>query len=214
MQTRRKVLALGPPTAAIVSTVVGLPQAWGNVDLRVLGIAVVSAVLLPLVPWTLELYALRRLTKAAFGTLMSLEPAIALIVGIVVLQQLPDPKQYIGIACVVVAGIAAKRTGHRVSELPDLNADRLREAAREGSHPARSAAARGSGRRYKPSASPTGHSRTCNALSRRASVTKSGHVSPSTIRRTVDLATPVARWSSLTLTCSRRASRALLIVRA
>jgi inner membrane transporter RhtA len=106
-------LAISIPTAALATTVVGLPQAWGNVDLRVLAIAIVSAVLLPLIPWTLELYALRRLTKAAFGTLMSLEPAIALIVGILVLRQLPDPLQYVGIACVVVAGIAAERTGRR-----------------------------------------------------------------------------------------------------
>ncbi len=113
-------LAISIPTAAVVTTVIGLPQAWGNVDARVLGSAIVSAVLLPLIPWTLELYALRRLTKAAFGTLMSIEPAIALIVGIVVLRQLPDPLQYVGIACVVVAGIAAERTGHRDGDRPDL----------------------------------------------------------------------------------------------
>lgn len=113
-------LAISIPTAALVTTVVGLPQAWGNVDLQVLGVVVVSAALLPLIPWTLELYALRRLTKAAFGTLMSLEPAIALIVGILILRQWPDPLQYLGIACVVVAGVAAERTGHRDSELPNL----------------------------------------------------------------------------------------------
>ena len=39
------------------------------------------AVLLPVVPFSLELLALRRLTTAAFGTLMCLEPAIALVIG-------------------------------------------------------------------------------------------------------------------------------------
>jgi branched-chain amino acid transport system permease protein len=38
------------------------------------------------VPFTLELLALRRLTTAAFGTLMSLEPAFALLIGLVVLR--------------------------------------------------------------------------------------------------------------------------------
>lgn len=113
-------LAISIPTAAVVMTVIGLPQAWGNVDARVLGIAIVSAVLLPLIPWTLELYALRRLTKSAFGTLMSLEPGIALLVGIVVLGQWPAPLQYVGVACVVIAGVAAERTGRRDEELPDL----------------------------------------------------------------------------------------------
>ena len=49
------------------------------------------AVLLPVVPFSLEMLALRRLTTAAFGTLMSLEPAIALVIGLVVLHQVPGP---------------------------------------------------------------------------------------------------------------------------
>jgi inner membrane transporter RhtA len=66
-----------------------------------------------LVPFTLEFLALRRLTAAAFGTLMSLEPAFALLIGFVVLSQQPDALAVLGIACVVVAGIGAERTGGR-----------------------------------------------------------------------------------------------------
>ena len=43
----------------------------------------------PSIPFSLEMLALRRLTTAAFGTLMSLEPAIALVIGLVVLHQVP-----------------------------------------------------------------------------------------------------------------------------
>ena len=75
-------LAISLPVAAIITAVVGLPQAWGNLTLQVLLVGLAAAVLLPLIPWTLELYALRRLTKAAFGTLMALEPAIALAIGV------------------------------------------------------------------------------------------------------------------------------------
>ena len=53
-------------------------------ELLVLGLGL--AILLPVVPFTLELLALRRLTTAAFGTLMSLEPAIAMVIGFLVLQ--------------------------------------------------------------------------------------------------------------------------------
>lgn len=106
-------LAISIPTAALVTTVVGLPATWGELDARVMALAVVSAVLLPLIPWVLELNALRRLSKTAFGTLMSLEPAIALIVGLVILRQVPDAMQLAGIGCVVIAGVAAERTGHR-----------------------------------------------------------------------------------------------------
>lgn len=113
-------LAISLPVAAVVTAFVGLPQAWGHLTLQVVLIGVAAAVLLPLIPWTLELYALRRLTKAAFGTLMALEPAIALVIGLVILQQVPAPAQIVGIGCVVLAGVAAERTGHREADLPDL----------------------------------------------------------------------------------------------
>jgi inner membrane transporter RhtA len=113
-------LAISLPVAAVVTAVVGLPQAWGHLTLQVLLIGIAAAVLLPLIPWTLELYALRRLTKAAFGTLMALEPAIALVIGLVILRQIPAPVQIVGIGCVVLAGVAAERTGRRDADLPDL----------------------------------------------------------------------------------------------
>ena len=64
------------------------------------------AVLLPVVPFTLELLALRRLTTAAFGTLMSLEPAFALVIGLVLLGQVP------GVFAVLGIGVRGDR-GHR-----------------------------------------------------------------------------------------------------
>jgi inner membrane transporter RhtA len=113
-------LAISMPVAALLTLPFGLPQAWGHLDARVLMIALVAAILLPLIPWTLELYALRRLTKSAFGTLMALEPAIALTIGALVLHQVPALPQFVGIACVVLAGVAAERTGSRDDEQPDL----------------------------------------------------------------------------------------------
>jgi inner membrane transporter RhtA len=77
------------------------------------------AVLLPAVPFALELLALRRLTTAAFGTLMSLEPAIALLVGLVVLGQVPAAAPLAGVAFVVAAGVGAQRVGGRVENPPD-----------------------------------------------------------------------------------------------
>jgi inner membrane transporter RhtA len=112
-------LAISLPVAAIVTAFVGLPQAWGSITWQVLGVALLAALLLPLIPWTLELYALRRLNAAAFGTLMALEPAIALLIGAVVLHQAPAAVQIVGIGCVVLAGIAAARTGDRESLPPD-----------------------------------------------------------------------------------------------
>ena len=66
-----------------------------------------------MLPFALELLALRRLTVAAFGTLMCLEPAFALAVGATLLHQTPHPLQVAGVAFVVAAGIGAQRSGHR-----------------------------------------------------------------------------------------------------
>ena len=74
--------------------------------------------LLPVVPFTLELLALRRLTTAAFGTLMSLEPAFALVIGLVLLGQVPGMLAVLGIGFVVIAGIGAERTGGREAPEP------------------------------------------------------------------------------------------------
>jgi len=106
-------LAISLPVAAVLTAVVGIPQAWGHLTLEVVLIAVLAAALLPLIPWSLELLALRRLTKSAFGTLMALEPALALGIGAALLNQIPGAAQFAGIAAVIVAGIAAERTGHR-----------------------------------------------------------------------------------------------------
>ncbi len=59
------------------------PSAGSRPSCSLVGIGL--ALLLPVVPFILELLALRRLTTSAFGTLMSLEPAFALLVGLVVL---------------------------------------------------------------------------------------------------------------------------------
>lgn len=106
-------LAISMPIAALVTALVGVPQVVGNLTWYSFAIAGLAALLLPLIPWTLEMYALRRLNKSAFGTLMALEPAIALIIGLVILSQVPQSLQIAGIACVVVAGIAAERRGAR-----------------------------------------------------------------------------------------------------
>ena len=68
-----------------------------------------------MIPFALEMLALRRLTRAAFGTLMSLEPAIALAVGLVLLGQMPGWAPAVGIGLVVAAGIGAERTGARAT---------------------------------------------------------------------------------------------------
>ena len=106
-------LAVSIPVAALVATAVSgssvIPALTPHLVLAGLGLAL----LLPVVPFSLEMYALRRLSTAAFGTLMALEPAMALVAGILLLHQRVGAWSLAGVACVVAAGIGAERTGAR-----------------------------------------------------------------------------------------------------
>jgi inner membrane transporter RhtA len=73
------------------------------------------ALLLPVIPSSLEMYALRRMTTSAFGTLMCLEPAIALVAGLALLGQVPRVWSLAGVAFVIAAGLGAERSGARTA---------------------------------------------------------------------------------------------------
>ena len=105
-------LAVSMPAAGAVALVTAGPS-LGRVTWPLLGIMLGLAVLHPVVPFSLEFLALRRLTASAFGILMSLEPAIALLAGLLVLRQVPGAPAAAGIILVVIAGIGATRAGGR-----------------------------------------------------------------------------------------------------
>jgi inner membrane transporter RhtA len=69
------------------------------------GIGLLSSV----IPYSLELEALRRMPPRVFGILMSLEPAVAALVGLVLLGQVLSATEWLAIACVIVACIGATR---------------------------------------------------------------------------------------------------------
>ena len=106
-------LALSIPIAALLATPFGAPPALPAltpmIALQCLGLAV----LLPLLPYALEMQALRRMTMSSFGTLMAVEPGIAVLIGLLVLAQVPAPWQVVGMALVVTAGIGAEQHARR-----------------------------------------------------------------------------------------------------
>jgi inner membrane transporter RhtA len=111
-------LALTIPIAAVTAAVVGVPQAAGHLDVATIAAAAGLALLLPALPFALEMLALRRMTHTAFGTLMALEPAIGVILGFLVLGQRMAPMQLVGVTLVVVAGATAQRGGQRTEGSP------------------------------------------------------------------------------------------------
>ncbi|MCV7343247.1 EamA family transporter [Mycolicibacterium rhodesiae] len=111
-------LGVSMPVAAVtITAAVGwavLPRMTPHMILIGLGLAL----LLPIAPFVLELLALRRLNTAAFGTLMSLEPALALVIGFLVVHQVPNSWAILGVGFVVAAGIGAARAGTRDTPTP------------------------------------------------------------------------------------------------
>jgi inner membrane transporter RhtA len=108
-------LAVSIPVAAAVAMLAAGASGLGTVTWPLLGIMLALALLHPVLPFSLEFLALRRLNAAAFGTLMSLEPAIALAAGLLLLGQVPGPAPAAGVILVVIAGIGATRAGARPS---------------------------------------------------------------------------------------------------
>jgi inner membrane transporter RhtA len=108
-------LAVSMPVAGLVSTIVVGPAVLPRMTPEILVIGIGLAILLPVIPFALEMLALRRLNTAAFGTLMALEPAFAMLVGLIILHQVPGAGGVVGICLVVAAGVGAARTGARSS---------------------------------------------------------------------------------------------------
>lgn len=109
-------LSITIPVAAVVAALIGVPQAVGHLDWQVLLIAAGLALLAPVAAFGLEMLALRRMTHTAFGTLMAVEPAFGVLLGLIVLHQVPSLLQVGGIVLVVLAGAGAQRGGTRTRE--------------------------------------------------------------------------------------------------
>jgi inner membrane transporter RhtA len=107
-------LAIAMAIGALVvlpAGVIKAPIAFAEPSL--LGTALIVALMSSVLPYSLELIALRRLPEAVFGVLMSLDPAVAAVVGFVALQQNLGPRELLAIAMVVVASAGAASLGHR-----------------------------------------------------------------------------------------------------
>jgi len=106
--------ATGLAMGLAIGTVCVLPfgiAAGGTTLLHpdVLGRGAAVALLSSAVPYSLELFALRRLRASVFSVLMSLEPAMAAVSGLVFLGQHLKPREWIAVGCVMTASIGATR---------------------------------------------------------------------------------------------------------
>jgi inner membrane transporter RhtA len=109
-------VALAMGVAAFVALPVGIASAGTHLlEPSALALGSAVGVLSSAIPYSLEVEALRRIAAPTFGVLMSLEPAMAALAGLVVLGQELSARALLGIALVIVASVGASR---RATEAP------------------------------------------------------------------------------------------------
>ncbi|MBC2869558.1 EamA family transporter [Streptomyces mexicanus] len=104
-------LALAMAVGAVLFLPLGLAESGTKLaDPTTFGLGAAVAVLSSVLPYTLELLALRRLPASTFAILMSLEPALAATAGFLILGQSLAPLEVVAIALVIAASMGAVRT--------------------------------------------------------------------------------------------------------
>nr|WP_235449459.1 EamA family transporter [Streptomyces sioyaensis] len=104
-------LALAMTVAALLSLPLGVVSAGGALlDPVTLGLGAAVALMSSVLPYTLELLALRKLPASGFAVMMSLEPAAAATAGFLVLHQALGWAEVLAIGLVVVASVGAVRS--------------------------------------------------------------------------------------------------------
>ncbi|HEU5442071.1 MAG TPA: EamA family transporter [Ktedonobacterales bacterium] len=103
-------LSLAMVVGALALVPVGVIGAGSTLlDLHLVALGLGVALLSSVVPYSLEMAALRRMPPSAFGVLMSLEPAIAALIGWLVLHEQLEPRALVALALVTAAAIGATR---------------------------------------------------------------------------------------------------------
>jgi inner membrane transporter RhtA len=108
----------GLAIAMVIAALVVLPVevvagGLGNLDPGLLGRALAVAVLSTALPWSLEFEALKRMTARTYGILVTMEPAVAAMVGALLLGQAIGIQGLIAVVCVTVAALGVTISDRR-----------------------------------------------------------------------------------------------------
>ncbi|MEV3990536.1 EamA family transporter [Streptomyces sp. NPDC049837] len=104
-------LALAMAVGAVLTLPLGIAEAGSRLLVpSTIGLGLAVALLSSVLPYTLELLALRRLPAPTFAILMSLEPAIAATAGFFILRQALSVTDALAIALVIAASMGAVRS--------------------------------------------------------------------------------------------------------
>ena len=112
---------LGAAVAALVVVPVGVAHAGAallspTLLLAGLGVAVISSA----IPISLELFALKHLPKQVFGTMTSMEPAVAALLALMFLGEVLSFSQCVAIGLIMVASMGCAFTARPAKAMPAL----------------------------------------------------------------------------------------------
>ena len=104
-------VALGMATAAAVVAPFGVAAAGAALlNPYALGLGLVVAVVSSAIPYSLEMVAMRAISRRSFGVMLSLEPAVGALAGLVVLGEHLVARQWLAIALVIAASVGTVAT--------------------------------------------------------------------------------------------------------
>lgn len=121
----RQSVPLGLAVAALVAVPAGLPHAGGALlSPTVLALGACVAIVSSAIPIYLEMVALKRLPPQAFGIMISMEPAVAALVALVLLDEYLSATQWLAIGLIVTASMgSAFRTARAPAPVPAVARD-------------------------------------------------------------------------------------------
>ena len=115
-------MAMGSLIAAVVFVPLGMLQATDTLfqwSLLPLGLAI--AVLSTALPYSLEMIALTRMPTRTFGTLMSMEPALAALSGMIFLGETLTSTQTLALGAIILASMGSTLTMRRESKIEKVD---------------------------------------------------------------------------------------------
>lgn len=107
--------SLGMIIASLVTLPFGLTSVkFSDLTPTVLLLGTLVAILSSAVPYTIEMFAMKKIPAKTFGILMSVEPAIAALSGLVILKEHLYISQWIAILCVIAASAGSAKTSYEI----------------------------------------------------------------------------------------------------
>jgi len=103
--------SLGMVIASLVTVpFVATQIVWSDLTPKILLLGTGVALLSSAIPYTIEMFAMKKVPTKTFGILMSLEPAIAALSGLLMLNEKLDSTQWLAIVCVIMASAGSAKT--------------------------------------------------------------------------------------------------------